>query len=158
MWDNMYEDIKFGIDTYSPKDSEEKEETLVQNNVAIEEILQIVRKQNVLLNTPEQLLPLEYLSVAMGRADLNQNGDELMDTIIGNTVVFIDNLYEANDKGLLDEKSKQLFMEINIIGFIGLFVETVLKSNTLSVRSRHHITKLEDRARGLVKMLRTSEE
>jgi len=60
IWASMYEEIQCIINKYTPQNAKAVSAKKVENSEAVEEILQLVRKQNSLLNSPEQLLPPSY--------------------------------------------------------------------------------------------------
>lgn len=60
VWGNMYNEIKESIEEYIPENRGEKKDLKSESGDAIEEILQLVRKQNNILNSPEVLLPPSY--------------------------------------------------------------------------------------------------
>ena len=60
IWEKMYAEIRKIVDGYKPEKKTKDSERKIETGKAIEEILQMVRKQNVLLSSPEQLFPPDY--------------------------------------------------------------------------------------------------
>ncbi|MCI8594127.1 MAG: toll/interleukin-1 receptor domain-containing protein [Oscillospiraceae bacterium] len=102
IWDKMYEEIKSSIDVYTPKDFREAFEKKVESVEVIEEILQLVRKQNTLLNSPEQLLPpsyFEYLQNEFGGHRLDDRFSKELHILANRTEVMLDRLLSMKQTG-----------------------------------------------------------
>ena len=153
MWDTAYAAIKKCIDDYSPAKIEDAESEPTAKNDAIEEILQLIRKQNALLNTPEQLLPEEYIRTIMRKRASGVSDTVIMDEMIDVFERFIEDLYETQAKGVLEETSKMTLKSIRVIEVIWSIFNILTKSDSLSVRSYNRISKLTERVNKLVKVL-----
>ena len=63
-------------------DAEDKKSSKVDVGGTVDEILQIVRSQNTLINNPEKLLPVEYLGYVLRRNGVHNNSeDRILDEI-----------------------------------------------------------------------------
>lgn len=71
VWDKMSNEINSSIQETIPKNKKENSVKKIDNNEAIEEILQLVRKQNTLLNSPTQLLPPDYFEFLQQKTNIN---------------------------------------------------------------------------------------
>ncbi|WP_285946493.1 toll/interleukin-1 receptor domain-containing protein [Thomasclavelia cocleata] len=67
LWEKMLEEINAIISSSKSKTTKVKKEN--SDNNAIEEILQLLRKQNSILSSPENLLPLDYFEHINSRMD-----------------------------------------------------------------------------------------
>lgn len=59
LWSSTEDEINAAISKYKSSSGKERKE--INTNQAIEEILQLLRNQNSILNSPETLLPFEYI-------------------------------------------------------------------------------------------------
>lgn len=57
-------------------DNEDKKSAKVNVSVTVDEILQLVRSQNALINNPEKLFPVDYMSYILRKIGAQNNGDE----------------------------------------------------------------------------------
>lgn len=68
LWSKIEEDLTSIIKSSSTAPKSGKKATERANSEAIEEILQVVRKQNSILSSPELLLPRDYIESIIGKA------------------------------------------------------------------------------------------
>ena len=61
LWETINNDINKIISEYRPADIKKEKNSVGQSSQVIEELVQLVRSQNMLLNTPQALLPPEYI-------------------------------------------------------------------------------------------------
>lgn len=85
IWDRLKEDVDATISECKKDIVEENSPNNKRdlNSAPVEEILQLLRNQNTLLNSPEKLLPLEYLDKI--RADFKNKDEEFQKKI---TIIF----------------------------------------------------------------------
>lgn len=102
IWDKMYENISRIISEGTSKGKSVPQKGKEENNI-LEELLQLMRKQDAIISNPEKLLPIEYLEYA-SRNIVNYRGrDEgvihILDTISGK----LTDMYNADavDKKLI---------------------------------------------------------
>jgi len=57
-------------------DTEDKKASKVNVSVTVDEILQIVRSQNAIINNPEKLLPIDYMSYVLSKSGTMNHEDE----------------------------------------------------------------------------------
>ncbi|MBR4093563.1 MAG: toll/interleukin-1 receptor domain-containing protein [Oscillospiraceae bacterium] len=91
IWDKMNESINSIISSYVPENNDENNGDFNASSEAIEEILQLLRKQNVLLSSPEQLFPEEYLAYINRKYSRNYD-DELFGEKF---VIYVNDLIES---------------------------------------------------------------
>lgn len=96
IWDTMYSDIGKVISDYKPIGKEKNDNDKIENGEAIEEILQLVRKQNVLLSSPEQLLPPAYY-VELQQKYSRNDGDIMYEQILMYTDRLLTNRYHFRE-------------------------------------------------------------
>lgn len=70
-----------GIRKETNADVEEKKSSKVNVSGTVDEILQIVRSQNALINNPERLLPAEYLEYVFRKSGKLNNEDKVFDEL-----------------------------------------------------------------------------
>lgn len=73
LWDPINRDINKIILEYKPANAKKEKNYANQSSQILEELVQLVRNQNMLLNTPEALLPPEYIRM------INENSIEKSD-------------------------------------------------------------------------------
>lgn len=73
IWEKMYEKIASIINaSQSTKKNKGTQKEKNMNDI-LEELLQLVRKQDALLNNPEKLLPIDYFNFIFSRSDKERN-------------------------------------------------------------------------------------
>lgn len=132
IWDKMYNAIKSDVENYKPK-NELQNKVDIENDKAkisgaIEEILQLVRKQNVLLGTPEKLLPVNYIqktmknlsvqNVSVVENSINIDDTYSFDDLIEDILIGIANLLDKIEDNSQDINSRRLLTELKIIDIL----------------------------------------
>lgn len=97
-------------------DVEEKKSSKVNVSGTVDEILQIVRSQNALINNPEKLLPVEYLEYVFKRnGSIKDNDDRILDEIYSFTrMILIEHtdMFEGNSAKVFWERYDMLIRRI----------------------------------------------
>jgi len=86
-------------------DAEDKKTSKVNVSGTVDEILQLVRSQNAVINNPEKLLPAEYLEYVFGKNGLGHNEDRILDE------VFLFTKHIMNEYGQITTREFGLFWE-----------------------------------------------
>lgn len=126
LWDNMYKEICDCIDEYDKRDPEETHGQENLNSEAVEEILQLVRKQNSLLNDPELLFPPKYFEYLQREFGNSRKGNEVsvgLRELAQRTEMALDRiqyLKESGDDSLVIFRDGFLFDVLEILIF-GVF-------------------------------------
>lgn len=127
IWDSMYDEIKNAIEKYKPQKktgvgiSDEK----IRSTEVVEEILQLVRKQNVLLSSPEQLLPPEYFLMIQKRYIVDKEEEMIFDEILTHLERMLGDVYNFCQLNSEDEKALTTIRELHIFDFIELILHTM---------------------------------
>lgn len=111
LWEKMLEEINTIISSSKSKTTKVKKEN--SDNNAIEEILQLLRKQSSILSSPENILPLDYFEYLNSRISKNPRDlyilyNELYD--------YLYNLYCR----IYDSKNIFLVNELNVVQLIDI--------------------------------------
>lgn len=77
----QFEDKIEQIKVETVSESEDKKSSKVNVSGTVDEILQIVRSQNALINNPERLLPIDYLEFILKKAGVSDNADRIFDEV-----------------------------------------------------------------------------
>lgn len=129
IWDSMYGAIKNAIDNYKPQ---KKADTGISNEKIIgtevvEEILQLVRKQNVLLSSPEQLLPPDYFQMIQKRYGTGKEEEMVFEEILRYTDRILGNLYGFCEMNKENESALMILHEIHIFEYIEFILNTMME-------------------------------
>lgn len=71
VWDKMEVNIRDIIKRHSKESKEANKEANRETNDILEEVLQLLRKQDAVLNNPQKLFPEDYFSYLYRRADVD---------------------------------------------------------------------------------------
>lgn len=127
IWDSMYGAIKKAIDEYQPSKKNSAEDVKVKESEAVEEILQLVRKQNVLLGSPEQLFPPEYFQMIQKMYSRSRDNEMLFEEVIRCVERLLNNacnLYLMNSE---DEKIQLTMRELQIFDTIESLIRILME-------------------------------
>lgn len=144
LWDNMYKEICDCINEYDERDPEEIHEQENFSSEAIEEILQLVRKQNSLLSDPELLFPpkyFEYLQREFGNNRRNGMVNDALHELAKRTRMSLDRiqyLKESGDNSLGILRNALLFdiLEVLIFGVFPYYLDIVPRKNVADLKER----------------------
>lgn len=93
-------------------DGEDRRASKVNVSGTVDEILQIVRSQNAIINNPERLLPIEYLDYVFRRKGIiNDSEDRILDELFSFTKYFISEFDEIDSS----EKQKAFWESYNMM-------------------------------------------
>ena len=141
IWEKMSSEIEEIIRNNTTKDKSLIVKENIGNNEAIEEILQLVRKQNVLLSSPEQLFPPQYF---IELQQYSKYGDyELLEQLLKNLDTLLTNLkrtietHENNDAFIM-------LQDIDFEDFIFSMINMVLDKCRKNPRLRRMALTLRD--------------
>ncbi|MCH5206468.1 MAG: toll/interleukin-1 receptor domain-containing protein [Oscillospiraceae bacterium] len=145
IWNTMYSEIGEIISSYIPKDKSQKVDEKIGNNEAIEEILQIVRKQNVLLCSPEQLFPPHYF------AELQQNSKHndgfFCERLLKYLDVLLEDLTRTREIYVNNNEEQKLYCilkELRLADFISTIIRIVSDEVEVNPRLRRMALRLKD--------------
>ena len=145
IWNTMHSEIVEIISCYTPKDKPQNVAEKIGNNEAIEEILQLVRKQNVLLNSPDQLFPPHFL------AELKQydkhNDDNLCEILLKHLDTFLRDLIQTKEICERNNEEQKLYFilqKLYLIDFIFAIIHIVLEKAEVNPRLRRKALILEN--------------
>lgn len=96
IWDKMYENIVRIIEE-SVSRGENVSQNNEEKNAVLEELLQLMRKQDSIISNPEKLLPLDYLEYANRKITQYRNGGEVYIDIIDRIATELAYMYEAEE-------------------------------------------------------------
>ena len=145
IWEKMHSEIADIISNYTPKNKSKNVDEKVRINEAIEEILQLVRKQNVLLSSPEQLFPPQYF------AELQQyskhNDDFFCERLLKYLDALLDDLTRIRETCVNNNEEQHLFFiirELRLADFISAIIHIVLDKSEGNSRVRRLAFKLQN--------------
>lgn len=140
IWEKMYIEIEGIIKDFTPKAKSRNVEVKIENNEAIEEILQLLRKQNILLSSPEQLLPPQYIAELQQQNSHNDYLCEKLLTILDNLLTDLNRNKEAyENNGVL------IFLrDIHLDDYIYSMIYIVLDKSERNSRLRRMALKLRE--------------
>ncbi len=120
IWDSMYGAIKNDIDNYTPKKENGSgiSDGKIKGAEVVEEILQLVRKQNVLLSSPEQLLPPEYFQMIQKRYGAGKEEDMLIEEILRYVDRMMGSIYNFCQLYKEDDERLMALQELQVFDFI----------------------------------------
>lgn len=106
IWDKMYENIN-NIVKVSEKRGEKVSQQNKDGNTILEEILQLIRKQDAILSNPEKLLPIDYFDYVSRNIAVPKNR---LEDIINRISIELRHMYETNEvnRGSIKECYKSL--------------------------------------------------
>lgn len=105
IWDKMNVNIQEIIKTHSSNDAEEKND---ETNGILEELLQLLRKQDAVLNNPEKLFPVEYFEYINMR--VRDEGDKLKHEVRYMIDKIIHDLYDFTNEN--EPIGNEIYFEI----------------------------------------------
>ncbi len=149
LWDNMYKEICDCINKYDERDPEEIHEQENFSSEAIEEILQLVRKQSILLSDPELLFPPKYFESLQRDFGNNRRNGMVNDALrelaqkTRMSLSRIQHLKESGDDSLGIFRDGLLFDVLAVLIF-GVF------SNCTDIIPRKNVDDLKERFRQCV--------
>lgn len=149
LWDNMYKEICDYINKYDERDPEEIHEQENFSSEAIEEILQLVRKQSILLSDPELLFPPKYFESLQRDFGNNRRNGMVNDALrelaqkTRMSLSRIQHLKESGDDSLGIFRDGLLFDVLAVLIF-GVF------SNCTDIIPRKNVDDLKERFRQCV--------
>lgn len=144
IWDKMYDSIRKCIKDYRPVLVEKNEDKGIRNNEVVEEILQLVRKQNVIISSPEQLLPPEYFAMIHRKYVNNREGDLHLEEITRYVERLLHNMLNLRMQ-MGEEEFKMLIKALEITEFIDYFIHFGLEKGYGNARMRKSFMILRDR-------------
>lgn len=144
IWDSMYAAIKKDIDEYVPSKKVNNSEDKLKNTEAVEEILQLLRKQNVLLSSPEQLLPPEYFYNIQRWNRKNGENDMYLMELFRYAERMIDAIYEIYrvDK---EENYRAILCELHIVDFIEFILHMIMDKEHFDSRFGKRLVMLREK-------------
>lgn len=145
IWDKMYEAIKKSIDEYVPTVVEKKKEETIRDSEVVEEILQLVRKQNVLLGSPEQLLPPDYFEMLQRRYGKSQDDDMFYSELLSCTERVINRLDEVRGIIEQDDEIKSILKHTSVLTFIEIVLRMRGERVYNNPRVRRHLVALQEK-------------
>ncbi len=124
LWTAMSMELERAITTHkSSVNSKERKE--INNNEAIEEMLLLLRKQNAMLSTPQQLLPVEYFE-SIGEQIFRHNNEEKFELFCGELLQYLNWLVS---KAEFDMELRRLIIQTNISDILGIMGHYVNRRN-----------------------------
>ena len=144
IWDSMYAAIKKDIDEYVPSKKVNNNEDKLKNIEAVEEILQLLRKQNVLLSSPEQLLPPEYFYSIQRRNRKSGENDMYLMELFRYAERMIDAIHEICriDK---EENYRTILCELRIVDFIEFILHMIMDKEHFDSRFGKRLVMLREK-------------
>lgn len=129
IWDSMYGAIKNDIENYKPpkKAGVGINDEKIKSTEAVEEILQLVRKQNVLLGSPEQLLPPEYFQMIQKRYGAGKEEELIFEEILRCVERLLGDVYDFCQINREDERALIILQKLHIFNFIENFLFFAIK-------------------------------
>ena len=121
LWSNIERELTDIIRASTPS-TRNKRASEKTNSEAIEEILQLVRKQNMLLTTPESLLPREYMDYILGRT-LPASTD-----VVENLLSYLDYVYDHLRESEVSY-AVFAFSELQLMDFIRSLSKSISRRN-----------------------------
>lgn len=145
IWEKMYVAIKKAIEECAPISKLNKGEHKIENTEAVEEILQLLRKQNVLLNSPEQLFPLPYFQEIQQKIYNNPGGntylEELFNIVERMMEIMFNNLQEIEK----DDNKRWGVCDSVILELINLVIHMGLDGDNSHLRFRKRAILLREK-------------
>lgn len=126
IWDSMYRAIKKDIDDYKPQKKSGNNDEKNKSTEAVEEILQLVRKQNVLLGSPEQLFPPEYFQMIQKRYGRGSDDEMVFEQILRYAEQLLVNAYNLCQLKKEDESVQMILNELHIFDFVDLILHIAM--------------------------------
>lgn len=127
IWDSMYGAIKSDIDGYKPQKKAGISDEKIASTEVVEEILQLVRKQNVLLSSPEQLLPPDYFQMIQKRYGAGKEEEMIFDEILRFAERMLVRVHEFCQLNKDNEEEISFLQELQIFDFIEFIINVVLE-------------------------------
>lgn len=118
VWEKMYPQIDIILNDFQNTKKNKEVEKDKNINVAIEEILQVVRKQDAILSNPEKVLPLEYLKNVINESNKEKS-------IGGENVKEIENAIQSFCVALLFFIKDNLFTDTIVGALCKMFFESL---------------------------------
>lgn len=122
-WDAMRKGIEEVIKGYKPPKNTEKNGEIFKGSDAVEEMLQLVRKQNELLNSPEQLFPSEYFRFLYKKC--GRDDEVVFEEILRYAEKVLGQTYDLCQKGI-SQSVQMVFRELPIFDLIGVVLHIAL--------------------------------
>ena len=144
IWDTMYSEIGKVISDYKPIGEPKDDNEKMENGEAIEEILQLVRKQNVLLSSPEQLLPPAYYAELQQKHSRN-NDDMMYEQLLMQTDRLLTNLYRLEEMSENNEMAIHLLRELHIDDFVEIILHMTIEREYNNPRLRKRSIMLREK-------------
>lgn len=143
IWEKMYDTIKKSIDEYHPKNKSIKTESRIENTEAIEEILQLLRKQNVLLSSPEQLLPPLYFEAIQQK--IRNNSKEYFEELFKLVEQVTETVYNNLNLIEYDENLRKFVRESDMMKIIDLVIHMAMEKDNMPIRLRKRSIMLREK-------------
>lgn len=123
LWSNIRLELREVIQSSLPSTKNSRRVNEKSNTEAIEEILQLVRKQNSLLTSPETLFPREYLEYFLGNSRTDSN--DLVKNLLS-YLEFVQNRLRKSD----DTIANYVFAELQLSDFIRSINDSIPQNDT----------------------------
>lgn len=144
IWDKMYLEIRRIVSDYKPNREVKDDNRKIENSEAIEEILQLVRKQNVLLSSPEQLLPPAYYAELQQR--YSRNSDDMMyEQLSICTDRLLSSMYHLKETSENTEMILVLLRDLHIDDFLEIILRMLIEREGNNPRLKKRSMMLRDK-------------
>lgn len=124
LWDTMFAELKKAVANYKTV-SNGKDKKDLNSNEAIEEMLLLLRKQNALLSTPQQLFPMEYFE-SIGEQFFRHGGDEKFEIFCDDILSFLHWLTQRAD---IDFEFRKMVIQTNVDEIINIMGHYISRRN-----------------------------
>ena len=131
MWPALETDVNQITSQFATSNNKQKKSAASEQaeNAPIEEVLQLLRKQNSILSSPENLLPVEYMEQIQNRMLERRREMDVEEDRIGEEVLAYFKMVESRMRGFSEPAAREIFELLNLDELMRIFLRYARRKN-----------------------------